>query len=125
MEDLIYKTASYLVIGICMEVYNTLGYGFLEIVYKDAMEIWFLQRNINYQWEDEQSVHYKGSILKHRFLVDFNLHQQIITELKSNKAVINNESIAQTLNYLKASQLKLALIINFDKKSLEYKRLVY
>jgi len=108
-----------------MEVYNTLGYGFLEIVYKDAMEIGFLQRNINYQREDEQSIHYRGSILKHRFLVDFNLHQQIIIEVKSNKDGINNESITQTLNCLKASQLKLALIINFGKKSLEYKRLVY
>jgi GxxExxY protein len=125
MADLIYKSETYQVIGVCMEVYNTPGYGFLEIVYKDAMEIEFLERNINYQREEGQSVHYKGSILKYKFFVDFTLHQQIIIEVKANKDGINDESIAQTLNYLKASGLRLALIINFGKTSLEYKRLVY
>jgi len=55
MEQIIYKSEAYKIIGTCMEVYNTLGYEFLEVVYKDAMEIEFLQRDMNYRREDEHS----------------------------------------------------------------------
>lgn len=125
MAEFIQKSETYQIIGVCMEVYNTLGYGFLEVVYKDAIEIEFLQRSLNYRREDEHSINYKGSILKHKFFADFTLQDSIIVEVKANKDGINDEIIAQTLNYLKASGLRLALIINFGKTSLEYKRLVY
>lgn len=125
MEQLIFKSEAYQIIGVCMEVYNTLGYGFLEIVYKDAMEIEFTQRDINYRREDEHCINYKGTILKHKFFADFTLFDNIIVEVKANKDGITDDAIAQTLNYLKASGIKLALIINFGKTSLEYKRLVY
>ena len=125
MEELIYKSEAYKIIGACMEVYNTLGYGFLEVVYKDAMEIEFLQRYMDYRREDEHCIDYKGTILKHKFFADHTLFNEIIVEVKANKDGITPEAIAQTLNYLKASGIKLALIINFGKTSLEYKRLVY
>ena len=125
MEQVIYKSEAYKIIGACMEVYNTLGYGFLEVVYKDAMEIEFLQRDMNYRREDEHSIEYKGNQLKHKFFADFTLYDEIIVEVKANKDGITDEVVAQTLNYLKASGLRLALIINFGKTSLEYKRLVY
>ena len=125
MEQIIYKSEAYKIIGACMEVYNTLGYGFLEVVYRDAMEIEFLQRNMNYRREEEHSIEYKGSLLKHKFFADFTLFDEIIIEVKACKDGVTDEAIAQTLNYLKASGLRLALIINFGKTSLEYKRLVY
>jgi GxxExxY protein len=125
MEQIIYKSEAYKIIGACMEVHNTLGYGFLEVVYRDAMEIEFLQRNMNYRREEEHSIEYKGSLLKHKFFADFTLFDEIIIEVKACKDGITDEAIAQTLNYLKASGLRLALIINFGKTSLEYKRLVY
>jgi GxxExxY protein len=125
MEELIYKSEAYKIIGACMEVYNTLGYGFLEVVYKDAMEIEFLQRDMDYRREDEHCIDYKGTLLKHKFFADYTLYNEIIVEVKANKDGITPETIAQTLNYLKASGIKLALIINFGKTSLEYKRLVY
>jgi GxxExxY protein len=125
MEQIIYKSEAYQIVGVCMAVYNILGYGFLEVVYKDAMEIEFLQRNINYRREDEHSIQYKQVILKHKFFADFTLYNNIIVEVKANKDGITDEAIAQTLNYLKASGQRLALIINFGKTSLEYKRLVY
>ena len=121
MSELIYKSEAYQIIGVCMEVYNTLGYGFLEIVYKDAMEIEFIQRDMNFKREDEHSIIYKGTVLKHKFFADFTLCENIIVEVKANKDGITDEAIAQTLNYLKASGIKLALIINFGKTSLEYK----
>jgi len=125
MEQIIYKSEAYKIICACMEVHNTLGYGFLEVVYRDAMEIEFLQRNMNYRREEEHSIEYKGSLLKHKFFADFTLFDEIIIEVKACKDGITDEAIAQTLNYLKASGLRLALIINFGKTSLEYKRLVY
>lgn len=125
MEQIIYKSEAYRIIGACMEVYNTLGYGFLEVVYKDAMEIEFLQRDMNYRREDEHCIEYKGNLLKHKFFADFTLFDEIIVEVKASKDGIPDEVIAQTLNYLKASGTRLALIINFGKTSLEYKRLVY
>ena len=125
MEEFIQKADTYQIIGVCMEVYNTLGYGFLEIVYKDAMEIEFVQKEMQYVREEEHSIKYKGNILKHKFCADYTLFESIIVEVKANKDGITDDAVAQTLNYLKASGLKLALIINFGKTSLEYKRLVY
>ncbi|MBL0356478.1 MAG: GxxExxY protein [Chitinophagaceae bacterium] len=125
MAEFIQKSDTYQIIGVCMEVYNTLGYGFLEIVYKDAMEIEFLHRSMNYRREDEHTIQYKGNILKHKFFADFTLYDTIIVEVKANKDGIADDMIAQTLNYLKVSGLRLALIINFGKTSLDYKRLVY
>ena len=125
MAEFIQKTNSYQIIGVCMEVYNTLGYGFSEIVYKDAMEIEFIEKETPYIREHKHIVKYKGNILQHTFCADFTLFDSIIVEVKANRDGITEEAIAQTLNYLKASGLKLALIINFGKTSLEYKRLVY
>ena len=125
MAEFIQKTDTYQIIGVCMEVYNTLGYGFLEVVYKDAMEIEFIQKEIPNTKEDEHIINYKGNVLKHKFCADFTLFDSIIVEVKANKDGITDDAVAQTLNYLKASGLKLALIINFGKTSLEYKRLIY
>jgi GxxExxY protein len=125
MSEFIQKTDTYQIIGVCMEVYNTLGYGFLEIVYKDAMEIEFMEKGMPYIREHKHIVKYKGNILPHAFSDDFTLFDSVIVEVKANKDGITEDAIAQTLNYLRASCLKLALIINFGKTSLEYKRLVY
>jgi GxxExxY protein len=125
MEQILFKSETYQIVGACMEVYNNLGYDFLEIVYKDAMEIEFLQRDMNYVREDEHSIDYKGTTIKHKFFADYTLYNSIIVEVKVNKDGITAEAIAQTLNYLKASGIRLALIINFGKTSLEYKRLIF
>ena len=124
-QQIIYKSEVYQIVGLCMEVYNTLGYGFLEIVYKDAMEIEFIERSLNYQRENEHTIKYKGKLLNRKFITDFTLNDTIIVEVKANKDGITDDAIAQTLNYLKASGIRLGLIINFGKTSLEYKRLVY
>lgn len=108
-----------------MEVYNTLGYGFLEVVYQDAMELELMQKEIPHLREDEHSINYKGKVLKHKFCSDFTVFDSIIVEVKANKDGITDDAIAQTLNYLKVSALRLAIIINFGKISLEYKRLIY
>jgi GxxExxY protein len=123
MADLIYKEESYIIIGICMEVHQYLGPGFLEIVYKDALEYEFKKVNINFSREKEYLIHYKEIILAHKYYADFVVLDKIILEIKSCKA-LNEDFIGQTLNYLSASGLNLGLIVNFGEKSLNYKRVI-
>jgi GxxExxY protein len=125
MTDILYKEEVYEVIGICMGVYNTLGYGFLEVVYKDAMEIDFIENQIEHRREEEFPIIYKGRKLKRTFFADFTLFNKIIVEVKANAEGIDEESIAQTLNYLKASGNRIGVIINFGKRKLEYKRVIF
>ncbi len=106
-----------------MEVHNNLGAGFLEIVYKDALEYEFRKANIPYEREKMYEVNYKGIILPHKFYADFVVNENIILEVKG-VAGIADEFIAQAINYLKVSQNQLALIVNFGELKLNYKRIV-
>ncbi|HHE65711.1 MAG TPA: GxxExxY protein, partial [Bacteroidetes bacterium] len=71
MTDLIYKEESFIIIGKCFEVHNNLGPGFLEIVYKDALEFEFKKAGIPYEREKEYIVNYKEIRLPHKFYADF------------------------------------------------------
>ena len=106
-----------------MEVHNNLGAGFLEIVYKDALEWEFKRAGIPFEREKEYLVNYKGFILPHKFYADFVIYDKIILEVKGVSA-ISDEFIAQGINYLKVSQNQLALIVNFDELKLNTKRIV-
>ena len=120
---IIYKDESYQIIGICMEIHNYLGCGFSEIVYKDALEIEFKNAGINFEREKRYDVEYKGIILQHQFYADFVVFDKIILEIKG-KSEISDSDLAQAINYLKVSENKLALIINFGEEKLNYKRIV-
>ena len=123
MSELIYKEESYKIIGKCFEVYNNLGPGFLEIVYKDALEHEFRKVGIPFQREKQYLVNYKGYTLKHKFYADFVVYDKIILEVKAVSG-ISEEFIAQALNYLKVSQNRLALIVNFGEMKLNSRRVV-
>lgn len=122
---ILYKDEVYAIAGTCMDVYNNLGYGFLEVVYKDAMEIEFRERQMTYSRENPFPILYKGVQLKRIFYADYFLFNKIIIEVKANADGISEEAIAQTLNYLKASGNRVGLIINFGKRRLEYKRVIF
>lgn len=122
--ELILKDEVYTIVGCCIEVWKVLGYGFSEIVYKDAMEQEFLNNELPYKREEELPVFYKSKKLKHSFNSDFTLFDNIIVEVKACDDGINNQSISQTLNYIKVSSCKVGLIINFGKSKMEYKRLI-
>jgi GxxExxY protein len=124
MSDLIYKDESYAIIGKCFEVHNNLGPGFLEIVYKDALEYEFRKANIPFEREKEYIVNYKEIHLKHKFYADFVVYDKIILEAKA-VSFIADEFVARAINYLKVSENKLALIVNFGELKLNYKRIVY
>jgi GxxExxY protein len=123
-SELFYKEEAYLIIGKCMEVHSALGHGFLEIVYKDALELIFHQGRIFYEREKEYDVWFRGVLLPHKFYADFVVLDKIILEIKCVTA-LTDEHIAQTINYLKVSGNKLGLLVNFGRGKLEYKRLVF
>lgn len=123
MDKIIYREESYQIIGKCMEVHNNLGAGFLEIVYKDALEYEFRKAGIAYEREKQYEVNYKGIILPHKFYADFVIFDKIILEIKA-VSIISDEFIAQAINYLKVSSNQLALIVNFGELKLNYKRIV-
>ncbi len=125
MNQFLYKQETYDIIGICMEVYNNLGKGFSEIVYKDAMVLEAIGQSISFEKEKELTINYKGQILKHSFYADFLFFENIIVEVKAIDKEISAEHIAQTLNYLKVCNCTVGLIINFGRRSLEYKRLIF
>jgi len=124
MENFPLKNETYEIIGVCMEVQRTLGFGFSEVIYKDAMEMEFIANNFFYLREDELSIMYKGQKLKHKFFADFTYNGQVIVEVKSCDKGITEDHIAQILNYLRVSGNNVGLIVNFGKRRLEYKRLI-
>ena len=123
MKDIIYKEECFKLIGICIEVHNNLGAGFLEIVYKDAIEYELKKANISYEREKQYEVNYKGIILPHRFYADLVVLDKIILEVKAVQT-IPDEFVAQAINYLKVSDNRLALIVNFGELKMNYKRIV-
>ncbi len=122
-SKLIYKEESYEIIGICMEVYNILGKGHSEVIYKDALEYEFSVNNIPYSREKKYEVQYKDIILPRRYNADFVVYDKIIFEVKAIE-YLTDSHIKQTLNYLAASKLKLGLLVNFGEDSLKHKRIV-
>lgn len=121
--DLIQKDDYYKVVGLCMEVHRHLEGGLLEIVYKDALEYEFRKNVILYEREKEYFIEYKDIVLPHKFYADFVVYDDIILEVKACKDVVDVH-IAQTLNYIRLVNGKLGIIVNFNNKALEHKRVV-
>ena len=110
------------IISAAYKVTNTLGAGFLEKVYENALMIELKNHDLKPKQQEPIKVMYDGVIVGD-YLADIIVENEIILELKSGKA-IEDIHLAQTLNYLKASGLKLGLILNFGKPKIEIKRVV-
>jgi GxxExxY protein len=123
--SLLYREETYQAIGICMEVHRILGHGFLEIVYKDALEFELRKRRLAYVREKEFHIRYKEVILPHKFYADFVIGDKMIIELKAAGGGLADDQVAQTINYLKASGCKVGLLVNFGRSNLEFKRLIF
>ena len=123
IENLLFKDECYRLIGICMKIHTTLGKGFREIVYKDAMEMEFKNAGIVYQREKKFKILYEGLGLKHTFDADFFVFNSIILEVKATWQ-LHPDNFKATLNYLKASQVKLGILINFGEDKLKFKRII-
>lgn len=121
--EFLYKEISYQVIGICMKIHQTLGRGFQEVVYKDALEIELQKAKIKYRRETRFTIIYEDTILPHRFIADFVIDNVLVLEIKAT-CQFHYHHFAQTLNYLKAAEIKVGLLINFGESSLNFKRVI-
>ena len=124
LEDFPLRGETDIIIGLGIEIHKTLGFGFLEIVYKDAFEYELKSRVIQYEREKEFKIKYKQIILSHKFYADFVVMDKVILEIKA-KDGIADEDYAQTINYLKCSGCKVGLILNFGRMKLDIKRVVF
>ena len=114
---------TYAIIGAAMEVHRELGPGFLEAVYQDALAIELESRGIPFERERILPVRYKERLLPSVYRADFVCYGDIIVEIKALDALAGIHE-AQTINYLKATGMERALLINFGASSLQHKRLV-
>lgn len=121
---LLYKEEVYNIVGAAMEVHSHLGPGFFEAVYQEAFEMELNFRSIPYLREEPLDIYYKGVKLKKKYVPDFICYDSIIVEMKAASALIDLHQ-AQLLNYLKASKMRVGVLINFGEKSLTYKRMIY
>jgi len=120
---IIHEEESYRIIGACLAVHNELGCGFLEAEYQEVLAIEFKNSGIPFEQEKPLSICFKGVQLNKKYIADFICYDKIILEIKALSS-ISSEHESQLLNYLKATGLKLGILINFGEKSLNYKRLL-
>jgi GxxExxY protein len=120
MED----AQTFAIIGAAMDVHRTLGHGFLEAVYQQALAVEFESRNIPFRREQTIPVVYKGRTLEASYKADFVCYESVIVELKAIGALTKVDD-AQVINYLKATGMKRAVLFNFGCPQLEYRRLVF
>jgi len=123
IEEFPLKQETEIIIGIGIEIHKELGFGFLEIVYKDAFEYEFHLQEVLFQREKEFIIFYKDVLLRHKFYADFIVFQKVILEVKA-KEKISDEDLARTINYLKCSGCKIGLILNFGRMRLDIKRVI-
>ena len=109
---LYHSNESYAINGAAMQVYNVLGHGFLESVYREALAIEFTKRGIPYQREKELKIYYDGKELQQTYRADFVCYDDIIVEIKA-VSELDGSHRSQVYNYLKATGFKLGLLINF------------
>jgi len=122
MTKILFKELSYKIIGAAMEVHRILGPGFLEAVYEGALAHELTLRGIPFERQRELPVYYKGQLVGH-YVADFVIDGQIILELKAVSALTKAHE-AQAHNYLAATCLRLAILLNFGAESLQQKRIV-
>lgn len=122
--DFFLRDETFEILGAAMEVHNSLGAGFLEAVYQEAMEIEFTERGIPFVSQKPLAICYKGRHLKKTYAADLFCHGQIIVELKALDRLSSKEE-AQLLNYIKATGVRIGLLVNFGvSNKLEWKRMV-
>lgn len=117
-----YEQEGYNLIAAAIEVYNTIGSGFLEEVYLECLEMELKQRNIPFLSQPLLSIYYKDRKLQKYYKPDLFVYDGIVVELKAVKGLTEIEE-AQLLNYLKATNKTVGYLINYgNKNKLEWKR---
>ena len=122
--ELIFKEEVFSIMGAAMDVHRELGSGFLESVYQEALEMELTRRQIPFESQKSIKIHIRRDANK-EFVADLICYGKILVELKAQESLSGKEE-AQVLNYLKATGIKVAVVINFGSHpKLEWKRLVF
>lgn len=119
---LIYPTLSYKIVGYCFDIYNQLGFGYREKYYQKALEKILKINNINYKKELPARINFKKEFLTTNYL-DFLIDDKMIIEIKTQKRFLKS-NIEQIYNYLKMTNKKLGILINFTNKGIFFKRIL-
>ncbi len=123
-EKLVFRDESYAIVGSCFEVYKEKGNGFLESVYQECLQKEMSWRGVSFSEKPRLQVYYKGHALNQWYEPDFLCYERIILEIKAIKKV-TDEHRAQLINYLKATGLRLGLLVNFGHyPKIEHERLL-
>ena len=123
MVELLHAEITGQIIKAAFEVYNQLSYGFLEKVYQRAMQVELLHQGSTCECESRIVVKYKNVVVGEYF-ADLFVDQKVVVELKVAKQY-NPADDPQLLNELKATGIKVGMLVNFGKSGVEYKRFVY
>jgi GxxExxY protein len=112
IDPLLYRDEVFRIQGAVFDVYRKMGPGFLEGVYQECLAIEFRRRTVPFEALKPLSLTYDGQLLRHSYVADFICFERILIELKAVRAIAP-EHRAQTINYLRATDLKLGLLVNF------------
>ena len=115
-----YEDITHKIIGAAYQVFNTLGFGFLESVYKKAMMIELAKKNLKLEQEKALNVYYDEQVVGN-FYVDIVVEDEIIVELKSVQNLAKEHEV-QVVNYLAGLRKEIGLLINFGPSGVEVKR---
>jgi len=122
MSKLLHAEITCQIIGAAFEVWKVLGYGFLEKVYENALVEELKRRGLEVDQQVEIQAYYKGVVVG-KYVADLFVDGKVIVEIKAEKEY-NPRNEAQLLNYLKATGVRVGLLLNFGEKRCEHKRLV-
>ena len=120
-EKWLYKDLTQEIIGAAMEVHRELGCGFLEYVYEEALCYELKLRKISFEREKDLDIYYKTLLISKKYRADLIVENKVIVEIKATQGLTEVDE-AQLLNYLKATKLRIGILLNFGNKSLEIKR---
>lgn len=124
MPEFIHGEETHALLGACFEVYKEKGSGFLEAVFQECLEFELSDRKIPYKVQPQLSLEYKGRLLKQTYQPDFICFEKIVMEIKA-VSKLADEHRAQVHNYLKATGLRVGLLVNFGHYPLvEHERIV-
>lgn len=118
-----HKEITKAIIGAAFEVHGHLGYGFLERVYQRAMQVELVQRGFSAEIERRLTIHYKNVVVGD-YDADLLVHNVVIVEIKVAPQYDKRDE-AQLLNELKATGLKLGLLLNFGRSKVEFRRFTF
>ena len=120
--DYLYSNITEKIIGAVYKVYNTLGFGFLEKVYENALVIELKKEGLDVRQQIPIKVHYEGKVIGD-YIADLIVEDKVIVEVKAVKR-LDRVHETQLVNYLKAVNIEVGLLINFGKK-IEVKRKIF